>query len=61
MTKTECRKELEKLESEADDIIRNAIQKIIPCSNTVILAELFKIIRLTAVLRSEISLMLKEM
>jgi len=60
MTKTECRKELEKLESEANDIIRVAIQKVMPCSNTAMLAELFKIIRLTAVLRSEISLILKD-
>lgn len=61
MTKIECRKELEKLESEANDIIREAIQKVMPCSNSFMLEKLFKIIRLTAVLRSEISLTLKEM
>ena len=61
MTKSECKKELKNIEKELTELIQEAIKRVMPCGDVNVLSKLFEIIRLAAVLRSEISLTIKNL
>ena len=61
MTKSECKKELKNIEKELTELIQESIKRVMPCSDVNTLSKLFEIIRLAAVLRSEISLTIKNL